>query len=99
MHIDEEITSPSFTIISSYSGDRELFHIDLYRINYGEEFEELGLEEILHSHLYSNAVVVIEWGEKAVDLLPADAITINFIIESDGVRNINITGNITGLNI
>jgi len=99
LHINDEITSPSFTIVSSYSGDRQLFHIDLYRINHPKEFEELGLEEILYSHLYSNAVIVIEWGEKAADILPREKITINFMINGSRNRIINITGNITGLKI
>lgn len=99
LHINDEITSPSFTIVSSYSGDRQLFHIDLYRINHPEEFEELGLEEILYSQSYSNAVIVIEWGEKAVDILPREKITINFMINGNRNRIINITGNITGLKI
>lgn len=99
LNINDEITSPSFTIISSYEGNRPLFHIDLYRINHAEEFEELGIEEILNSDLYSNAVIVIEWGEKALDILPQETITIKFIINSGRNRTINITGNITGLKI
>ncbi|RKX82428.1 MAG: tRNA (adenosine(37)-N6)-threonylcarbamoyltransferase complex ATPase subunit type 1 TsaE [Spirochaetes bacterium] len=97
LHIFDEITSPSFTIISSYTGDRQLFHIDLYRINHPEEFDELGLEEILNSSLYLNAVSVIEWGEKAKGILPEETITINFKIDSGKHRTINIAGNIAGL--
>ena len=87
LHIDEEITSPSFTIISNYHGDKELYHIDLYRINHSNEFEQLGLEDIL----YSDAITVIEWGEKAAGLLPEETITINFKIERDQKRIISIT--------
>ncbi len=87
LNIDEEITSPSFTIISNYHGDKELYHIDLYRINHSDEFEQLGLEDIL----YSDAITVIEWGEKAEELLPEETITINFKIERDQKRIISIT--------
>ncbi|NOY10159.1 MAG: tRNA (adenosine(37)-N6)-threonylcarbamoyltransferase complex ATPase subunit type 1 TsaE [Spirochaetes bacterium] len=87
LNIDEEITSPSFTIISNYHGDKELYHIDLYRINHPDEFEQLGLEDIL----YSGAITVIEWGEKAAGLLPEETITINFKIERDQKRIISIT--------
>ncbi len=71
--IREEITSPSFTIISQYEGKFKLYHIDLYRIDSIMEIEDLGFEEIL----YSDGITVIEWGEKAGRLLPNHTIKIS----------------------
>ena len=71
----EEVRSPSFTLIQEYGGGRlTLFHVDLYRINTDEELATLGLEEILDS----NAVVVVEWGEKLPPHQRRDAIVVRF---------------------
>jgi len=60
---EEEVYSPSFTIIAEhYQGRLPLFHIDLYRLE-GKEMGELGLEE----YFYGQGVTVVEW----FDYLPA----------------------------
>ena len=66
LEIEDEITSPSFTIVSSYSGKYDLFHIDLYRIEHVAELEDIGIDEIL----YGNGIAIIEWCEKMGSLLP-----------------------------
>ncbi len=54
---EEEIYSPSFTLIAEHYGGRlPLFHIDLYRME-GKDMGELGLEE----YLYGPGVSVVEW--------------------------------------
>lgn len=88
LEIFEEITSPTFTIISEYMGSVPLYHIDLYRIDSIEEMELLGLEEFL----YGKGVSVVEWGEKAATLLPEDTIRITISIEKNGFRCIEIPG-------
>lgn len=86
--IEEEITSPSFTLISEYEGRLPLYHMDLYRIDSVEEFELLGAEELL----YGNGVSIIEWAEKIDQLLPKSCISITFRIENNGCRDIRIDG-------
>ena len=86
--IKEQITSPTFTIVSSYPGSPELFHVDLYRIDRIEQLEDIGIEEIL----YGNGIVVIEWGEKMVSLLPEATILINITIKENNCREIKING-------
>ena len=81
--IKENITSPSFTIMSVYKGKQKLYHIDLYRINDDEELEYLGITDII----YKDGISVIEWGEKAKDILPESTIYITItIIENRSVR-------------
>lgn len=58
--IKEKIISPTFIIIRQYPTN--FYHIDLYRV---ENFQELGLEEILAN---PNNIVLIEWAEKIKDL-------------------------------
>ncbi len=84
LNIEEEITSPSFTIISQYNGRLKLYHIDLYRIDNILEIEDLGFEEIL----YSDGVTAIEWGEKAESLLPDETIKISINIGQNQTREI-----------
>jgi tRNA threonylcarbamoyladenosine biosynthesis protein TsaE len=57
---DDEVRSPSFTLVNRYRGRMTLYHIDLYRIDRPEDLDELGLEEILGV----NGVAVVEWAER-----------------------------------
>ncbi|MBI9105216.1 MAG: tRNA (adenosine(37)-N6)-threonylcarbamoyltransferase complex ATPase subunit type 1 TsaE [Spirochaetales bacterium] len=87
--IFEVITSPSFTIIKEYyDGRLPLYHMDLYRIDDLEELYLIGIEELI----YGNGLSIIEWSEKAKELLPDETIKINIRIESDGGRTIDIEG-------
>jgi tRNA threonylcarbamoyladenosine biosynthesis protein TsaE len=61
----DEVTSPTFTLIHEYDGAREgrpvkLFHLDVYRLEGERQLETLGLDELLTS----DALVLVEWGEK-----------------------------------
>ncbi len=66
----DEVSSPTFTLIHEY-GPR-LYHMDLYRLETAAELATLGLDEIFDR----DAVVLIEWGERFPDLMPADRIEI-----------------------
>ena len=72
--IARPITSPTFTIINEYRGNRPLYHIDLYRIRTPDEALDLGLED----YLDPDGITVIEWAERAGDLIPAAAVHIRF---------------------
>ncbi len=67
-----EVPSPTFTLVQTYEFDRfALSHFDLYRLEEPEEIEELGLDDLLDA-----GAALIEWPEKASDLLPASALWI-----------------------
>jgi tRNA threonylcarbamoyladenosine biosynthesis protein TsaE len=58
---EENVTSPTFTLIHEYRGPRaNLYHIDLYRIDTQRELETLGLDDLRTD----NSILLIEWGEK-----------------------------------
>ncbi len=88
LDISEEITSPSYTLISEYRGKLDLFHMDFYRIDSPEEFRLLGIEE----YLYGDGISAIEWAEKMEELLPSSHISLVFRLLGDGRREIAIDG-------
>ncbi len=68
----DEVPSPTFTLVQLYSfGDDTVWHIDLYRIGSPEELWEIGFEEAL-----AGGICLVEWPERAGDLLPAQRIDI-----------------------
>jgi tRNA threonylcarbamoyladenosine biosynthesis protein TsaE len=86
--IREEITSPTYTIVSEYQGTLPLYHIDLYRLNGEDDFTALGGEDFL----YGEGVCVIEWSERIPHFIPEGALTIEIEAAPEGQRNILISG-------
>ena len=77
-----EVPSPSFTLVQRYDlADLPVVHADLYRLADPEEVHELGLDEALQT-----GALLVEWPERAADLLPADRLTIRLAVAdgSDG---------------
>jgi len=59
---EDEVTSPSFTLVNHYTGRLKLYHIDLYRLNEGAQAAyAVDLDELL---MDESAVIVIEWAER-----------------------------------
>ncbi|MGA2782112.1 MAG: tRNA (adenosine(37)-N6)-threonylcarbamoyltransferase complex ATPase subunit type 1 TsaE [Smithella sp.] len=88
--VDEkyQITSPTFTLINEYPARFKLYHFDVYRLNGYSEFEDLGYEE----YFCGDGIVVIEWAEKIVKILPADTFFISFEYIDENRRKIIIKG-------
>ncbi len=74
--VEGYLKSPSFTIINEYHEGRiPLYHIDLYRLpEGGADCGDDGLA--LEEYLYGDGVCVIEWAERALSLIPDDAVMI-----------------------
>lgn len=81
--VSDVVTSPTYTIVSEYSGRLRFIHVDLYRIDGEEEFAQLAVDELINSH----TVVVIEWPERAGAYLPEEALRIEIAIEPNGDRS------------
>jgi tRNA threonylcarbamoyladenosine biosynthesis protein TsaE len=68
--VTERLVSPTFTLIHEYQRPRNgcaLYHVDLYRIASAQEALGLGLDDYLDDR---TAITVIEWPERARELLP-----------------------------
>lgn len=87
LEITDTITSPTFCLISEYYGKMPLYHMDVYRLEGSEDFENLGTEDML----YGDGVCIIEWSEKIMDSLPKETIIINIQPQDDGSRRIQIS--------
>ena len=68
---EEEVASPTFTLVHQYGPQPLVYHVDLYRIEPGRDLDTLGLDELLDSTSgdeSQKAVILVEWGEKAAGL-------------------------------
>ncbi len=87
LEVAEDVTSPTYTIISEYSGRLRLFHMDAYRLENEDDFLSLGADE----YLYGDGICVIEWSERIEGALPKEAARIVLEALPDGSRRILVT--------
>jgi tRNA threonylcarbamoyladenosine biosynthesis protein TsaE len=57
---EDEVTSPTFTLVHEYGKGNRVYHVDLYRIESFHDFETLGLEDLFSQP----GVVILEWSER-----------------------------------
>lgn len=79
---DEYVTSPSFAILHEYQGRIPLYHMDFYRLMDAADIQDLGLDE----YLFLSGLAVLEWCERAGDLVPATRLKITMITLPDESR-------------
>lgn len=85
--VTENITSPTFCLISEYEGSKiPLYHMDVYRLDGAEDFVNLGVDDML----YGNGVCIIEWSEKIQSEIPAKAIRLDIQATGSEERTITI---------
>lgn len=86
---EEEVTSPSFTLVNPHNGRLLLYHIDLYRLDEGARAAHaVDLDELLTDE---KAVVIIEWAERMGRYpLPLEAWRISISGDGDAPRKISI---------
>lgn len=85
--VDESMTSPTFTLARVYHGRLTLHHLDVWRLEQMAEVLDLDLPELLES----GGVVLIEWGDAIMPMLPQDFLEIRFTFgEGDDDRSIEL---------
>lgn len=72
--VSEEVTSPTFALVHRYTGTRSVvYHLDLYRLESPDELRNIGWDEVIAE----DALVLIEWPERAGDAVPRDHVPIS----------------------
>ncbi len=78
-NLQDEISSPTFTIVNEYNSDTvNIYHFDVYRLEDSDEFFAIGGEEY-----FSKGICLIEWGELIEDILPKPYTKISFSKSDD----------------
>ena len=81
------IRSPSFVVINEYQGRLPMYQIDLYRLDNIAEVADLGLGD----YLYGRGLCVVEWADKAPDLLPPQHLLIKISLLGENERRLELT--------
>ena len=82
------VSSPTFTIVNEYLGERELIHFDMYRIGSADELFDIGWEDYLNR----GAVCAVEWSENVEDAFFGDEVVVRIEKLGDTERKITIEG-------
>lgn len=89
--IDDNITSPTFTIVNEYEGGRlKLNHFDVYRVSDPDEIYAIGFDD----YIFSDAVSIIEWANYIEEILPNDLLHISIkkdLAKGEDYRKIVLT--------
>ena len=88
MGITERVSSPTFTIVNEYLGERTLIHFDMYRLGSADELFDIGWED----YLARGAVCAVEWSENVEEAFYGDEIRLTIEKTSDTSRKITIEG-------
>lgn len=86
---DEEVPSPTFTLVQSYElSEGPVHHFDLYRLDAPDDALELGIEEA-----FSDGISLIEWPERLGPWLPRSALTVDLALGARrGARQATLSG-------
>jgi tRNA threonylcarbamoyladenosine biosynthesis protein TsaE len=81
--VEDEVTSPTYTVISEYEGRLRLHHMDAYRLAGSEDFADSGGEDLLGD---PGGLCLVEWSERVEASLPPDAALADINVLADGSR-------------
>ncbi|STZ14440.1 ADP-binding protein [Moraxella caviae] len=90
---DGAVKSPTYTLVEPYRlatpfGEKPVYHADLYRLQDPEELEFIGFFEYFDE---PNALVIIEWASRALDVLPKPDWQIDILKQGDEARSVMLT--------
>ena len=87
--VHEDVTSPTFALVNEYhAGATTVFHLDLYRLRGPDDLTNLAWDDIVNS----DAIVIVEWPERAGDRMPDDALRIHldYLAGDDDHRRLSL---------
>lgn len=84
--IQEAVTSPTYNLYTIYQGERQLIHLDAYRLESGADLDALMIEDFLKSPW----CFAVEWPERIPDALPEDTWHLYLTINKDQSHQIKL---------
>lgn len=90
LNIQQQIESPTYTLVNEYAGKIPVFHVDCYRENRLEEWLELGIND----YFYGDGITLVEWANTIAELIPDTAVRIwlDHNLDTENCREIRIKG-------
>jgi tRNA threonylcarbamoyladenosine biosynthesis protein TsaE len=86
--LERYVSSPTFIFVNEYRGRLPVFHIDLYRLDTIAEEFEIGILDYLAKA--DSGVIVVEWAEKILSLLPDNYLQVHFQVLSARRRQLEL---------
>jgi tRNA threonylcarbamoyladenosine biosynthesis protein TsaE len=90
---EDEVTSPTFTLVHKYARSSPVYHVDLYRIGDFHDLETLGLEDVFSE----KAVVIVEWPDRFTLRTDWPVLRVHLEHVAEEERKITIEDEIPGL--
>ncbi len=84
--VEDNLNSPTFTILKIYEGRLPLYHMDVYRL------ENAGYDYELDDYIFGNGISVIEWYQYIKEMLPENILSISIKVLDDSTRDVVIEG-------
>ncbi|MCB0376163.1 MAG: tRNA (adenosine(37)-N6)-threonylcarbamoyltransferase complex ATPase subunit type 1 TsaE [Sinomicrobium sp.] len=85
----DAVKSPTFVLMHIYPAPIPVYHFDLYRLDTNTDLDSIGLDEYLDDQ---NAVICVEWAEKARGRFPDSSIKVSFEVTGEKTRRISVQG-------
>lgn len=83
------VNSPTFVLVNEYQGRMPVFHMDMYQLRTESDAVELGIIDYMARA--RSGVMIIEWAEKILSILPEDLLRVDFQILTDRQRKIEFS--------
>lgn len=86
--VTDPVSSPTFSLINEYqtAAGETLLHMDWYRLNSPAEAMDAGVEDALHS----GAICLVEWPQRAAELLPPETVWVHLLEAGPGQRQLQV---------
>jgi len=93
LKIQQQIESPTYTLVNEYIGKIPVYHMDCYRENRLDEWLELGIND----YFFGEGITLVEWADTIAELIPDTAIRIwlNHNLSTENSRQIRIEASAT----
>lgn len=83
---EDEVTSPTFTLVHKYEKRTRVYHVDLYRVGNFHDLETLGIEDVFSEQ----AIVIVEWSERFALRTDWPVLRIHMEHAGEDVRKISV---------